>query len=781
MENRQQKLQRYYNLAAKSNVLYWAAKQFNWRPRNVNGRYGWFQAILLGGLDSLYLYPEDWPETELRGKPIRKFAWRIGRQSGKTECLAIAALYLAICKPITEWNDQRYLDKSKVGENGPEDTGWRKRKVSNLRGASIIMASAKADMAKTVYERVVEFIGKSALLTAALEAGTIEIRLNPYPEFTIHVDGWRKPAKIAFRGPGANGQALRSKTFDYKLYDEADYMPNSFFEAEKPTSINAGDTGLTILSSTPTGKHEYFFKACFTEDAPVVLEDGTTIPIKDVLVGQKVLNRYGKPEIVTDIMNRVVTENLSKVSFTTTMNDVVVTGTSGHKVMAVRRYLRYCGSCETMIWKNRTTCILRGKHKNFKKLQPEYIALRDLQIGDYIAMPKNCRQYLKTNKSKYSDESNVRVEEGDFIYFPINGYTRESAIGTTVYNLTVGEDHSYLVNFYGVANCTDKKMNFEEFHFPSWENPNYTRQIDREFREELSAVAYEHEIMAEWGTTEYGVFDWTWFEGVFSHKFKIPKRVGNMVVPGEYMAIKLNIADVTKIGMQNLARYLKMRYQTINPRAKYYFGADLGYTSDPTEMVVFEQYNGIMKMILRIHLEKIPYDVQCDIIAHLDTHYMFEILGMDEGNAGVAVKQILQGINIFDRGSFNKYASHDFAHRLRPVQFGEKFTLGKVLGKEQKVPVKQWMTDLIIKQAEEGLLIMPNLEDDDELENQFRNHTYSYSSNGTIIYSKSQIFPDHIVDAVRTVFFAKQFALLPKARQFSVGSAFKSRGTGGWK
>jgi hypothetical protein len=168
------------------------------------------------------------------------------------------------------------------------------------------------------------------------------------------------------------------------------------------------------------------------------------------------------------------------------------------------------------------------------------------------------------------------------------------------------------------------------------------------------------------------------------------------------------------------------------------------------------------------------------MIAFIDKHFMFDMLGMDEGNAGIGVKQILTS-DIFDGNGYNKYASHNFKDRLIAVQFGQKVSIGNVAGRDQLVPVKQWMTDLIIKQAEEHLLIMPNVDYDPDTENQFRNHTYSIASNGNVVYSKSDMYPDHIVDAVRTAFNAKCSANMPKRRRWTVGASFRSRGSGGWR
>lgn len=680
--------------------------------------------------------------------------------SGKTELLSLGALYLGICKPIKFYKTHRYKNK--------ETGAYYTKKIEYIRGAKIIMASADADKAKTIFDRVMRFINDCPEFQAALEAKAIELKLHPFPQLKIYADGWTEPAEITFRGPGANGQALRSKTFDYKLYDEADYMPNAFFEAERATNINAGDTALTILSSTPSGRRDYFYRACFVAGTMVQTIDGPK-PIEEIQIGDMVINRHGLPEPVTRTRCRAYKHPL--VSLMTTFNDEVITATSGHKFMALRKKTRYCYICRATVWKTLSPCVGNGKHRRWKPLQPEYLEARRLAIGDYLVIPSNQIDKKKVPHS-YSNEK--------FTYVPITSKVITDN-PQLVYNLTVGDDHSYLANYYGVANCTDPKLNFEEFHFPSWENPSYTPQLDREFRQEYNQTTYEHEILADWGTVEFGVFDWTYFVNVFSYSYKPGSRKGAIYRAAEYTRISLTANDINKlIGHNNIGAYLKQRLPERNPLAKYWFGADLGYTSDPSEFLIFEEYNGVMKLVVRIHMEHVTYDIQADMIALLDTHFLFNAMGMDRGNAGESVYHSLT-TSIEDSTGYNKFKLHDFATRMIPVQFGQSVELGKIKGERDRVPVKEWMTGLIIKQAEMRLLIMPGVDYDDEIENQFRNHTYNVGANGAIIYSKSGICPDHIVDAARTAFFARSYTKLPKKRAWPVGNVFKSSGGGGWR
>ena len=785
-------------LAKQSDVIFWAEKEFGWRPLSVVGKDGnkreaWHQYLLLASCDGIFTYPDYHEDIEMRGKPIRRYVWRVGRQFGKTENLALTGLYLSIKKPIHYTKTERYKDPNLIGTIKPDGTvnttGWTERQIPFVRGAKTIMASADADKARTVFDRVMKFINESPKLSAALDAGAIEKKMTPFPELTFHVPGWTEPAWITFRGPGAGGQTARSKTFDYKLYDEADYMPSIFFEAEKATGINAGDNALTILSSTPTGKRGYFYNACFVKNTPVVMADKSKKAIQDIIVGDKVINRWGKVEEVTHTMINEYEGEL--ISFRTTKNKRVTTATANHRFMAVLQKDVLCKACGDITFTNTkySPCPLLGNHTHIEKVNPQYHQLKDLQIGDFLAIPVALLKdshFAGTYKHKA------------FQYIPITDILKQNK-KINVYNLTVGEDHSYCVDGYAVANCTNKKLNYFEIHAPSWENPRYTKEFDKDFRDTLPMSTYQHEIEADWGSVEEGVFDWTYFEWVFRpfgirpdpknplEEIKTPiyrifdtdKGKKAKPYPDEYEKISLDSKYLEKIGTVNILMWLQKQFPNREDGYIYWFGADFGYQSDPTELIVSKERNGINKVILRINLQHIPYMLVCDIIAQLDIFYQFQALGMDEGNNGMMIKQVLQGK---DEHGFNRYKKHNFLQRLHPINFSQTVDIiDKASRESKKVQVKQFMTDMIIMAGQNKMLVMPSIDIDEDLENQFRNHTYSIVANGNIVYSKSNISPEHCIDALRTLYFAKSVVKKPQNRRLAVGSTFRSRSSGAWQ
>lgn len=55
--------------------------------------------------------------------------------------------------------------------------------------------------------------------------------------------------------------------------------------------------------------------------------------------------------------------------------------------------------------------------------------------------------------------------------------------------------------------CTDPAMGYNEHYHPSTHNPNWGPEMEAELRAQLSEQGYIHEVLAEFGVEDAGVFD----------------------------------------------------------------------------------------------------------------------------------------------------------------------------------------------------------------------------------------------------------------------------------
>lgn len=73
--------------------------------------------------------------------------------------------------------------------------------------------------------------------------------------------------------------------------------------------------------------------------------------------------------------------------------------------------------------------------------------------------------------------------------------------------------------------CTDKRpleaggMGYSEHYIPSQKNPMFTKEMDERAKSECTDTQYQHEILAEFGTEESGVFDKTQVDAAMKKEF----------------------------------------------------------------------------------------------------------------------------------------------------------------------------------------------------------------------------------------------------------------------
>lgn len=69
--------------------------------------------------------------------------------------------------------------------------------------------------------------------------------------------------------------------------------------------------------------------------------------------------------------------------------------------------------------------------------------------------------------------------------------------------LDPGEDNKYTNNNYNRIEAEG----WAEFYYPTMVNPEWSEKMERELRQQFSDIAYEHEVLAEFGTEMVGVFN----------------------------------------------------------------------------------------------------------------------------------------------------------------------------------------------------------------------------------------------------------------------------------
>jgi len=285
-----------------------------------------------------------------------------------------------------------------------------------------------------------------------------------------------------------------------------------------------------------------------------------------------------------------------------------------------------------------------------------------------------------------------------------------------------------------------QSKNWTRFHWPSWVAPDWSEERRRDlldFYGGSHTPGWLHEVAGEHGMPSYGAFN---AADVLRAVTDIP-HYRRVVLRGE------DLADC--VGERAIRERLEALVTLDHGPGRYWLGADLGYTSDPTEILLFqEDESEHLTLVLRVHAERVPYPTISELIGLIDRVYAPLGLGVDRGGNGMSVVQELTGLD--------KFREQYLAARLVGYDFGGTIVVGEdaQLNPIRK-RVKEEMTLRINKALIAHKLSLPK--SDPDIEDQLCTQTYTATDRG-VVYSKGN---DHIVDAMRCALLRRAQTLEP--------------------
>ncbi len=203
---------------------------------------------------------------------------------------------------------------------------------------------------------------------------------------------------------------------------------------------------------------------------------------------------------------------------------------------------------------------------------------------------------------------------------------------------------------------------FKVFRWPSWINPDWSDDRESELLEFYGGrdtAGWQHEVAGEHGKPSYGAFSLENLNICRQETLEYRK----VTLLGEDLAS----CQTEEESHDRLEILLNLMPQT----GVFWIGGDLGYTNDPTELVVFREMEigdrSVMTLALRIHMEHVSYPYIAQTIALLDRYYTPVGIGVDNGGNGLSVVQELL--------TLDKYKPLQLDGRLRGYDFGGMTTL----------------------------------------------------------------------------------------------------------
>lgn len=320
-------------------------------------------------------------------------------------------------------------------------------------------------------------------------------------------------------------------------------------------------------------------------------------------------------------------------------------------------------------------------------------------------------------------------------------------------------------------NVGPKNITFKKFHWgkPLMPDP-FWNDTRRRFYIELyggeDSPGYQQNVLGNWGDPENSVFPWHQFARLLKH---IPAyRVLKILVDasqGEVSLFGAEYSPQVKDGEKGqpdevILQDHKMSIASFDIRTEiksffesvpglYYGGADLGFSVDPTEILIKLIFGRTHRTVARLQLKGVTYDQQAEAIDALDDLFDGNRLemgwGIDYGNAGSAVCHILQNQEQFSAKGFeDRLTGYQFGATYEAVNEDGDTLTDPITRKAVKMTGKELSTDLIVTKMQRQELEYPF---DPDMMLYYPNHTYRQGDRHRI-YKKTD---DHLIDADRVL------------------------------
>lgn len=255
---------------------------------------------------------------------------------------------------------------------------------------------------------------------------------------------------------------------------------------------------------------------------------------------------------------------------------------------------------------------------------------------------------------------------------------------------------------------------WQEFYFPTMVNPEWSPKMEKELRSLYSEVAYEHEVMAEFGTEMVGVFNKDYIDEASDTRYPLLER------PRTDAPIAIGI-DWDKYGAAT--QIVVTQWEPLEerrPRPEI----------DGPDVTKY----GRFKVINRIEVPKgeMTYDIAVKKVIELDRIYNPFAIYPDRGSGEYQIEML------------RKY----LGDKVKGVHLGSSHLVRDPHSREfDKKPIKPFMVSQTVLMLERGQLRIPSNDIDEVIKRQMTNYTVERVSpkTGEPTYSSDD---EHALDAM---------------------------------
>lgn len=276
--------------------------------------------------------------------------------------------------------------------------------------------------------------------------------------------------------------------------------------------------------------------------------------------------------------------------------------------------------------------------------------------------------------------------------------------------------------------CTNKEMGYTEHYHPSTHNPNWCDEMEAEFRAQLSEQGYVHEVLAEFGTQETGVFN----KEALDYAVSIDQYAYNKLdyfqeklIKDEAMDVEIYDYDIDNPAPRNILRCV---------------GVDFDKYQASSSIIVLD-YDIVRRMFKVIKRLEVPrgeysYDNALNTILEVNHIYNPSWIYCDRGSS----EYIIERLHIIGK----ERPETGLSNKVKGFQFGQKIDItNPVTGEVVKEHFKPFMVSQLQITFERKKMILSNF--DEVLFKQLIDYEVErVSRDGRPIFSNEN---EHYVDA----------------------------------
>ena len=338
-----------------------------------------------------------------------------------------------------------------------------------------------------------------------------------------------------------------------------------------------------------------------------------------------------------------------------------------------------------------------------------------------------------TGAASGSGAASIRGQKADYLILDEMDYLGENDFDTVMTIAAERDDIGVFCSstptgrrakFYEV--CTNKKLGFTEHYHPSTHNPRWSEKMEAEFKEQLSEQGYVHEILAEFGVEQAGVFP----------KDKVD-FAGTHLDYSYYPLTVLQKARLTDAGKQyeDLTSHKSLPF---NPFRTMGVDFDKFQASSSIIILDYDVKEEKFKVIKRIETPRgeYSYDNALNTIVEVNEKYNPSWIYCDRGNSEYIIERLhIIGDERPSTGLKNKVKGWQFKNTVDVID-----PITKMRTKE---PMKPFMVNqLTISFERERIMLSPF---DEKLHKQLIDYRVERIGQNGPVYSDKD---EHFVDAL---------------------------------